>query len=350
MSKNKSANNFNLLRLVAAYMVLYWHAYALYPDAMGKPNYFGQMSLGAVAVYVFFSISGYLIYKSWLADPNIWRYLLRRSLRIFPALFVVIVISAIILGPLVGDLPIGSYYSSYGILQYLKNIGLYPVYLLPGVFSTNHYPSAVNGSIWSLPIEFFMYLVLLTAGVIFREGLKWGLLILLILFILSYYLFANTGAIVFYGVDLRQIPPNGIFFIVGAIIAAFNLEKYLTLSGSFLAITVFIVVSNGIATQMLSWVVVPYLSLAFGLQSSWLAERMKSIGDYSYGIYIYAFPVQQTTTYFFPQIPFIAHVCLDALITLIFSIVSWHYVEAVALKYKPQKPITLQSPSTGFKK
>ena len=341
----KNANNLNLLRLMAAYMVLYWHAYALYPTATDKPNILGLMSLGGVAVYVFFSISGYLIYKSWTTDPNPWRFLLKRSLRIFPALIVVIILTAFILGPLVSTLPIATYFSEPNMFLYLKNIALYPIFSLPGVFQENHYPNAVNGSIWSLPIEFLMYLVILFMGIAFRHWLKSALMVMLPIFIFLFFLGVSAEPIVFYGVDFRQIPPNGVFFLVGAIIAAFKWEKYLTLSGSFWLVAALLFTNNTVLIQILIWLAIPYLSLTFGLQSSWIAERMKYIGDYSYGVYIYAFPIQQTTTHFLPNLPFMQHVFLDALISLVFAVFSWHFIEVVALNYKPKKTSRPQPPS-----
>ncbi|TDR31571.1 acyltransferase family protein [Hydromonas duriensis] len=331
----RNINNFNLLRLVAAYSVLYYHSFFLYLNA-GKCVTFGDVSLGALAVYVFFSISGFLIFKSWIADPNVFRYLCRRLLRILPALFIVVVLSLVVLGPLVGTLSVVDYYKDAETWTYLKNVLLYPVYHLPGVFASNHYPSAVNGSLWSLPVEFFMYLILILIGVVFRQKLKWGLVFALCIFVFAYFFSVDTsGVFIFYGVDLKQIAPNGIFFIIGAIIAAFKLEKSLTLPGSFFILALLMFTSHGVLFQVLTWIAIPYLSLAFALQSSWLSVKIKDMGDYSYGVYIYAFPVQQTTVYFFPGLPFFSHVIIDILITTFLAVVSWHFIEKNALKYKP---------------
>lgn len=149
-------NNFDALRLLAATVVVYGHAFPLTKTA--QVVILGN-SVESLAVKVFFVISGYLISESWLRDPQINRFLIRRALRIFPALIVVVLLSVLVLGPLATTLSIAGYFGNISVLMYLKNIFLYPVYYLPGVFQSNPYPIAVNGSLWSLPVEFSMYLL-----------------------------------------------------------------------------------------------------------------------------------------------------------------------------------------------
>ena len=85
---------------------------------------------------------------------------------------------------------------------------------------------------------------------------------------------------------------------------------------------------------MASWVVLPFVVLAFGLaQHAWLSKRHSR--DYSYGIYIYAFPVQQTMASFWPQMPLFAYLLSTLVITVSLAATSWHFVEKPALKLKP---------------
>jgi Acyltransferase family len=104
-------------------------------------------------------ISGYLVSESWLRDSRLPAFLMRRSLRIFPGLTVIVLLSVLVLGPLMSDLPLRAYFGDRQSISYLWNVVLYPVYVLPGVFVDNPYPLAVNGSLWSLPVEFAMYLL-----------------------------------------------------------------------------------------------------------------------------------------------------------------------------------------------
>ena len=122
------------------------------------PIVFG-IPLTQLAVGVFFVISGYLISGSWERRPQLPRYLTNRVLRIIPGLFLVVVVSAFVLGPLVTTLAAGDYFTDGGTYSYLRNAVLIPNYALPGVFAGNPFPGAVNGSLWTLPAEFACYLV-----------------------------------------------------------------------------------------------------------------------------------------------------------------------------------------------
>ena len=150
-------NNFDSVRLIAAAAVIYGHAH---PLTQTPDRVFWGNSVESFAVKVFFVISGFLITASWLSDPSPFRYFAKRALRIFPALAVVVAVSALVLGPLVTTLPLSSYFASPQVPAYFSNIALRPVYYLPGVFDRLPYPGAVNGSLWSLPAEFAMYLLL----------------------------------------------------------------------------------------------------------------------------------------------------------------------------------------------
>lgn len=156
------ANNFDFVRIVAATLVLYSHQYAL--SGQMEPSFFGLHSFGGFAVLIFFAISGYLVTQSWYSDPNILRFALRRLLRIWPALAVVVTLTALVLGPVVSSLPAADYYAHGGTWQYFLNLRFIAVYILPGVFEKNPYPLGVNGSIWTIPIEVLCYLVLAVCG------------------------------------------------------------------------------------------------------------------------------------------------------------------------------------------
>jgi peptidoglycan/LPS O-acetylase OafA/YrhL len=82
---------------------------------------------------------------SWDKDPFLYRFFIRRSIRIFPALIVCILLSVIVLG---STLSIKEYLSHDATLVYIKNIFLHVSYYLPGVFEHNPLPNAVNGSLW----------------------------------------------------------------------------------------------------------------------------------------------------------------------------------------------------------
>ena len=156
MEKDKISinNNFSTIRLMAAFLVFAGHMYVL----MGMESPFIMLqSIHRMGVKIFFICGGYLVSKSWERDKNYIHYILKRIFRIVPAMAVYCVIAACVIGPIITSIPLKEYFSHTLFRNYFKNIVLYITYFLPGVFESNPYPNAVNGSIWSLPIEFMMY-------------------------------------------------------------------------------------------------------------------------------------------------------------------------------------------------
>ena len=312
-------NNLTALRWFAAGLVLYGHAFVFL--GLSEPLFLQWVPLGPLGVYIFFAISGYLVAQSWQRDPSVPRFLAKRALRIFPGLLVCTLLSVFVLGPWLTTLDMATYWRNEHTRGYFTNMALYMTYHLPGVFAQNRLPHAVNGSLWSLPIEFFMYLLLALLGMLatwfqktnsdsssIQEPSKlslWltGLTALSLMGLVALWALPSTEAWVVYRTDLRQIPLCGVYFMVGACLFQFKLSKYFTLSNVVLALVLWLCLSpEPKLFAMGSWVVIPFVVLAFGLaQHPWLSRWYSR--DYSYGIYIYAFPVQQTWVYFWPQMP-----------------------------------------------
>lgn len=158
-------NNFDFVRLLAACLVIWGHAYPIL-GVPGTPSIMGAPIHG-FAVKIFFVVSGYLVIISWTQDPSACNFIAKRALRIFPALLVVVSISACVLGPVVTNYSLNDYYNDQLFAEYFRNFLLDIRFALPGVFSTNTYPTAVNGSLWTLPVEAAMYLLVLLSGLAF---------------------------------------------------------------------------------------------------------------------------------------------------------------------------------------
>ena len=335
-------NNLTALRWFAAGLVLYGHAFVFL--GLPEPLFLQWVPMGPLGVYIFFAISGYLVAQSWERDPHVLRFLAKRALRIFPGLAVCTLLSVLVLGPLLTTLDAGTYWRNEHTRGYLTNMALYITYHLPGVFANNRLPHAVNGSLWSLPVEFFMYLLLALLGLlaaafkaVSNRLLAWAVGVMALVFMLLAALWAGTTteALVMYRTDLRQVPMCGVYFLVGASLFCFKLNKYFTLSNVLLALVLWLCL--GVQPHwfaMAAWVVLPFVVLAFGLaRQPWLV-RMHA-RDYSYGIYIYAFPVQQTLVSFWPEMALPAYLLSTLVITVALAALSWHFVEKPALKLKP---------------
>ncbi|WP_150464660.1 acyltransferase family protein [Francisella sp. XLW-1] len=328
-------NQLNFLRFFAAFLVLYGHGYVLYGLT---PNTILSHTLGLA---MFFSISGYLISYSWDRDPSFKRYFARRSLRIFPALIIMLLITTLLLGPIVTTLPISEYFSSSITWYYiLNNSFLHIQYYLPGVFENAHVKNAMNGSLWSLPVEFFCYILVAAIGFIFRKKAKYlALLLLIITIILTLawdHLFKSQ--IVFYYTDVHSAVIVSCFFWMGATLHHFKLNKLFSFEGFVIGLLIIIFMyqfNNNILNEILKIIILPYLVLAFGFSN---ANKLSIFNkaDYSYGIYIYAFPIQQSIIYIFPNLSFTMYMITSAFCTLAMSVFSWHCIEKHILKYKPK--------------
>lgn len=328
-------NNLDAVRLAAAFMVLYSHSFVFL--GLPVPVFLSWTSLGTLGVFIFFTISGYLIAASWQRDGDVFRFLSKRALRIFPGLAVCVLLTAFVLGPMVSTLPPHDYFHNHVTWDYLRNIGLYIVYSLPGVFAGNHYPNAVNGSIWSLPVEFLMYLVVAFAGLLGGNRRVYAALALLSALLTVFWAESTTKMLVIYGFDLRQAFICGTYFWAGAVFQAFGLKRFFTLSAAVMGCIALISLEPWPQLlQIASWVLLPLVVLSFGFSHSPLLSRLTQHGDFSYGIYIYAFPVQQTVALLKPHASIGFYLASCTILTLLCGILSWHFVEIHALKLKPR--------------
>jgi peptidoglycan/LPS O-acetylase OafA/YrhL len=135
------------------------------PDGETVPVFAGT-TIATLGVKIFFVVSGYLVAQSWLRDPHPRRFLQRRLLRIVPALVLVVVLTASRARTRSHQPPDSGLSRGPRTWLYLANLAFYPADELPGVFAANAAPHEVNGSLWSLPPELSMYLLLpLLAGV-----------------------------------------------------------------------------------------------------------------------------------------------------------------------------------------
>ena len=174
----KENNNIDLLRLIAALAVIYGHAYAITPqppliDFVGA-RVSGEYS-GSIAVKFFFFLSGLVVTNSLMRNPSLFNFLVARATRLLPALLVCLAITAFAVAPLFSILPFAEYYADRLPYWYFwRSLTFRPEWALPGVFVGNPM-TAVNGSLWTLPIEANCYLMLflLFVAAIWMHGRRW---------------------------------------------------------------------------------------------------------------------------------------------------------------------------------
>ena len=173
---NEKFNNFGVLRLVFAALVIISHSPELVDGNRSRElltRLFGTLSFGEVAVDGFFLVSGYLITKSFAERPDWYSYVTKRVLRIFPGYTIAFWVCIIIIAPLAGHS--GSSFRNFSH-NLLRNITLSQPDI-PDVFNGMPFP-ALNGAMWTIPYEFRCYLAVLVGGLLVRrlgDDLAWSL-------------------------------------------------------------------------------------------------------------------------------------------------------------------------------
>lgn len=318
-------NNFDFIRLVSALAVLVSHQFALSGRAEPYPTSFH--SLGGTAVLVFFTISGYLISQSWNRDPHILRFSKRRLLRIWPALVFVTLASAFILGPTVTDLSLEQYLVHRDVWRFLEAAIFTIRYELPGVFENNPLPRAVNGSLWTIPVEVQWYAVLLTAGAVGLLKRKSALLAATVAFAAYTFILSK---------DRSFWNELGVFMCAGACLNAYRTTWEPRPLSVFVALAslagVFLWIGYGFVTLFLT---LPFAAIWLGTSSTPVLRAAGRFGDVSYGVYLFAFPVQQMVIWWRGGDRFLENLAVSGVLTLLLAFVCWHLVEKQALKLKP---------------
>lgn len=333
-------NLLNDLRLVGATLVLFSHAYVLSGRSQEEPltQWVGVETGGGIGVAMFFVISGYLVYGSWEREPRVGVFLWKRGLRLIPALVVVVLLSVFVFGPLVSQLQSGEYFSDSRTWKYLSNAVLRVQYRLPGVFENNPYPQAVNGSLWTLPIEAVMYLSLLVAGrcgLLVKNRAIWIAAICLAMHVRLCDALGLTQAVWLEVLPVKESFKLATLFFAGA--AMWQLDRVIPWRGDIAALLFVILfsVSRHPAGGVVWLLVAPYLVLYVGRQRIPCLSDIGRIGDFSYGLYLYAFPVQQTLMWHFgPSLPIFEFVFLSFAVTICFAVPSWYLVERPCLTLK----------------
>lgn len=328
-------NNLNLIRVIAASAVLVSHAFPITLGAGAEEplDEIAGVSLGWLAVAVFFSLSGLLIANSFDRRKGWSQFVLARILRLFPALFVVLVLT-VFAGLALTSLSAAAYLGSLETWTYVpRNLSLALLqYPLPGVFEDNAYPGAINGSLWTLFYEVMCYSLLFVAGIIGILRSKW-LVTALVAAIAAGFLFS-----------LHMDPPSdglatrlytlirlGFPFALGVLVFVWRDKFAFDLRVAVALWLVCVLMLDTLYTPFFFMVALVYSVGWFGFVPKGRLLEYNRLGDYSYGIYIYAFPLQQVMAHLFPQATPVANMALAFVPTVILAVLSWHIIEKRAL-------------------
>jgi len=336
-------NNFNLIRIVAAFAVLVTHSFA-FSIGTGDAEPFRAilgMTMGKIAVDVFFITSGFLVTASLFTRQSVIEFVWARVLRILPALVVMLLLTVFVLGAFFTSLPLSSYFlNKETYIYFIKCSTLFGkvAFNLPGVFENNPYKNDVNSSLWTIPYEVRMYAILAVTWVALRitreNRLKRFKLIVVVYAVLS-----------------------GIYVLIGYILS-FNVGGSIRLSFMFFTGAAFYILKERIVlSRWFFWFIMIVLSLAIGhvrvfvvvytLSIAYLLfflayvpsgniRKYNLLGDYSYGVYIYACPIQQSVAALIPGVSVLHMFLISAPITILLGVISWHFLERRVLALKGQ--------------
>lgn len=293
---------FAWLRMIGALTVVVDHSAPLTdPSRLTVFPISWNLSPGYIALMGFFAMSGYQISDSWRQDPSWWRFSVKRVLRLWPPLLFVVLVTAVVIGPLVSTLAPREYFSAKETWGYIvNNAGLYTLqHRLPGVFDGNPWPWSANGSIWTLPMEVTGYLFVLVFGalVLFRRA-RWLTIVLMLALVALDRRFEASIGDPGDGGSFLEVPIGSLVAFLVAFSVGMMLHAYrdvIPLSGRVAWLLVGLhIVAYTVDIEALT---LPFMAGygAIVLAHHWPA-RLEGYDSWvfgSYGLYIWAFPVQQ---------------------------------------------------------
>ena len=362
------SNGFGLIRLVLALAVVVSHSNPLgYGRLDPGTDWSGaQTSLGTMSVIGFFVISGFMITGSGLR-LGIGRFAWHRALRLLPALWVCLAVTAFLVAPVLYEHQHGSlagfWHNPDGPLQYIEgmwNTSISNGYDIAGIMATGihrgtNYNGAFDGALWSLQYEIFCYVMvgIFAFGGLLRRAprtvplLAGGLWVLILMNLLDAKSLRGAPAesvarihVPLLGIlNSHYIIYLGFVFLLGA---AMRLYRDRVPVNDLLALGCLVAVLGSIhygAFFVVGYPAFAYLVMWLGVR---LPKRLHSIGqtrDYSYGIYIYGFVVEQALVmYHGTRWGHPAYLGLALVGTMVAAVLSCHLIEAPALKLKDWAP------------
>jgi peptidoglycan/LPS O-acetylase OafA/YrhL len=350
-------NNFDCARFSLAALVIYSHAF---PLLTGEERFEplkrlsrGHLTLGQLAVGFFFAISGFLITQSWASTKSLVPFFIKRVLRIYPAFIVASLFSLLVVAPIASWDSL--HVTSRDVLGSIYRLLVMGVPSVPGVFLHNPYPNALNGSMWTIRYEFCCYILTAVLGMV---GLLENRSLLIAVTVAALGVQAASsldllGALPLFHVAMVKVAVQCVgFYMVGVL--AYVYRDQIPISGALAVGCAALLFVLAVATSwsadsservadLLGGLFTPALATLGVYVLYWFAfspkvplQRFGKYGDFSYGVYVYAFPIEQLLALFLgkhlqPWSMFVVGLA----ITLVFAVLSWHLVERPCLKLKP---------------
>lgn len=329
---------FDCIRVLLAMGIICYHtaeiSYGVATESALRASPIGLLTSEFVSM--FFSLSGFLVAGSLLRCKTVISFVCLRVLRIFPALCAEVILSAFLLGPIFTLLPLTQYFSDPKFFAYFHNLHGNIHYYLPGVFVNNPI-ERVNGQLWTIPGELQCYIVLsilFLIGIVKRRKMILALIVAVQIYVVYKGLMESGSLTRGDAVDLALHGRSLVLcflFGVGLYLLRDSVpwDWRLGIAAGIFSF-IFQLIPNGayFAPGLIS-----YMTVFLGLlnpRKVWLLRT----GDYSYGMYLYGYPLQQAIAYS----PSLRHWWINLIVGLplafAFALLSWHILEKRALRLK----------------
>lgn len=333
---NGRDNNFNLIRFLAALAVIYDHSFMV-PNGQSVPWFNSTImsgDFGWYAVNIFFILSGFLVTKSWILKKDALSFGVARSLRLFPALLTATFTMAFIIGPLVCLCLLEHYFSDSQTWLYVPMTAslVSPHEGLPHVFHGLPVDSVVNSPLWTLRYEVISYLALAGLGIVGCLSTLHRARVTMALFFAAYLAVTLLTDFRDESGFVDSLMRFWLCFFLGA--SSYILANQITFRATT-ATALLLAATLAYGTHLYELVL--QVALAYG--TLWVAlvpdgniRKFNELGDYSYGLYIFAWPVQQTAVLLYPALTPHELFVLVVPIVVIVAAVSWHWIEQPVLE------------------
>ncbi|WP_143538043.1 acyltransferase family protein [Saccharopolyspora erythraea] len=349
-------HGFAWIRMIGALVVIYGHSSPLVGTGeLFPPEWPVQPDEGVLMG--FFAMSGFQITESWIRDPHPARFAAKRVLRLWPPMLTVTLGMALVVGPMVTTLPVGEYFSAHGTWGYIvNNAGMLTLkHELPGVFTGNPWPDAVNGSLWTLPMELLAYgglytLLLLGAG---KQRYRWLSVVALVGLVAWDRHLEDTPGAESAG-SLLSVPIESLvaFLVAFALGVVLNLYRVpLSPVAAAAGLGVLVLMPNNQVGSFLMTFAVSYAVIVTG---HFWPSRLEVPGVWvngSYGVYVWGFPIQQLLAMAGIANQYLMLVCAAPL-AYVMGTLSWKYVEDPTMRLRhyitPAQPEPSRKPSPSL--
>jgi peptidoglycan/LPS O-acetylase OafA/YrhL len=332
---NSQDNNYTLIRIFLSMSVIYYHSFGMVHNNVATDRIDALLSsvdsLGALAVQIFFFLSGLFVTQSYFKNPSVPRFLIKRFFRIWPGLFVCVIVTAIAACLTSDPKHILGYFYLPDFYQYIiNNAKLDIAYDIPGIF-LNHQFSGINGSIHTLPLEAAMYAILaVLAGLKFFSTKKRIALTSIVLLAI-----ASSSGVAWTGVGGMSedtfVHRAAAMFCAGVVTFAWA-DRIRLRVWHVVGLSILVALTHGAIHVVAFYLAVIVWTLYLG-ESKAIGKLLRPRNDLSYGIYIYGWPSQQLVLDLTKQ-GLNPYLLTTGALTLsfAFALVSWRFVEKPSIR------------------